>query len=83
MFSIKLFWNSKPHKRDSNSLKIKKCPLRGDSPRWAIVSDRLDRVVYEIASFTMSVLYQTRGEKSIPLLTPTTSGKNVLYYTQQ
>ena len=56
---LNIFCNSKPHKRDANSLKIKNARFEVIHLDGLIVSIELDRVVYEIASFTMLVLYQT------------------------
>ena len=54
-----IFSNNKLLKRDSKLAENKKCPIQGLLPEWANCEYRLDRVVYEIASFTMLVLYQT------------------------
>lgn len=35
LWLLNIFCNSKPHKRDSKLAENKKCPIRGDSPRWA------------------------------------------------
>ncbi len=66
MVVISYFDIANPTNETQNSLKLKNARFEVIHLDGLIVSDRLDRVVYEVASFTMNVLYQTISKKSIP-----------------